>query len=94
MSNDDQDRSTWDKAKMHFLKLTQADADEQLDETVRKPLADKGSTDNWRLGLLINLAQAILGIALYVYTSGVLTWLGAILAGLAVFAIVKWVVGL
>jgi hypothetical protein len=93
MSNDDTDRSTWDKAKLHFLKLTQADAEEQLDETIRKPTAEKGTTDNWKLGLVVNLAQTALGIALYVLTTGILAWAGIILAVLSVLAIVKWVLG-
>jgi hypothetical protein len=94
MSNDDTDRSTWEQAKLHFLKLTQADADEQLDETIRKPASEKGTTDNWKLGLVVNTAQLVLGIALYMFTSGILAWAGVILAVLSVLAIVKWVVGL
>jgi len=94
MSNDDQDRSTWTKAKLHFFKLTAADTDEQLDETVRKPASEKGTTDNWKLGLVVNLAQTALGIALYVFTSGILAWAGVILAVLSVLAILKWVLGL
>jgi hypothetical protein len=94
MSNDDQDRSTWQEAKLHFFKLTQADADEQLDETVRKPASEKGTTDNWQLGLVVNTAQIVLGVALYVFTSGILAWAGVILAVVAALAIIKWVVGL
>jgi len=94
MTEDDNDRSAWTKAKLHFLKLTQADTGEQLDETVRKPASDKGQTDNWKLGLLINTAQIVLGVALYVTTSGLLSWAGVILAVIAALAIIKWVLGL
>jgi hypothetical protein len=94
MTEDDNDRSTWQEAKLHFLRLTQADTEEQFDEAVRKPTADKGQTDNWKLGLVINTAQIVLGVALYVFTSGLISWAGVILAVIAALAIIKWVLGL
>lgn len=94
MSNDDQDRSTWQEAKLHFFKLMDSSDTEQFDEAVRKPTAEKGTTDNWRLGLIINSIQIAVGAFLYMSFSGLVSWIGIILAVLAAIAILKWVLGL
>lgn len=89
---DDTDYSMWEKAKLNFWNLMQADSETQLDETVREPTANKGKTDNWQLGLTLNVLQIALGVVFWIFFSGVLAWIGAILAILSIIAIVKWAV--
>jgi len=91
---DDNDLSTWERAKLNFWRLMYSDTDEQLDETIREPANDLGKTDNPWFGLLFNGSTAVLGIGVYVAFSGIVAWIGALFAIVSVLSIVRWVLGL
>jgi len=86
--------STWEKMKMNALELIFSDKETQFDEAVRKPAQEKGTTENYKLGLVVNLAQIAVGVGLYLVYSGILAWVGIALAVLSIIAILRWVFGL
>jgi len=53
-----------------------------------------GRTDNILFGLVVNVGLALLGVAIYVGTSGILSFLGAAWAMLNALGILRWVMQL
>jgi len=93
-NTDDNDLSTWERAKLNFWRMMYADTDEQLDETIREPANDIGKTDNPWFGLLVNGSTALIGLIVFIVFSGIVAYVGAFFAIVSVLSIVRWVLGL
>lgn len=53
-----------------------------------------GQSQNILIGLLVNLSLAMTGVAIYLLTSGLVAYAGAVWAIINLIGIVKWVFGL
>jgi hypothetical protein len=53
-----------------------------------------GRTDSLGLGVVINLGMVLLGIIVFMTTSGILSYVGAVWALFNCYPFVKWVLGL
>jgi len=91
MSEDESEWSWWDRAKLNFWNLMQADKDEQFEETVGKSM-EKADGANDKQALIINLVTAGIGYGVYSSTTGLLAMVGIAIMVLGIGPILKWVV--
>lgn len=54
---------------------------------------DFGSTSSWKLGLVVNLGLAAIGLLVYWQTSGIVAFAGGVWMLLNLFGVVQWVIG-
>lgn len=66
----------------------------RLKHSVTHLLGEFGSADNVQLGIVINVGLALPGLAVFLATSGILSWIGAVWFLLNILPVVQWVIGL